>query len=959
MSYFEKTIYTAKYVWYSLLAVFLKGSRSYWSEKKTKYSFLKRGMEPPKQKLDSVKFTPSQVVQNLGKCHYEPFNKTVLKLDTIKKLIDNPDVKIVSFDIFDTLLFRPGFYPTDLFYLLANKVNSVYQIDFISLRLHAEEQLDNPYASLTDIYRFIEEQFHLPHHTICQLYEEELACEKQLLTLRRDIFSLYQHALSLHKRVIAVSDMYLPSSFLNEVLHAAGYTQLAKIYVSNECRARKDDGSLFNYVLKQENISSHEMLHIGDNYQSDFEIPFKQHIAAVYYPSIKDIIFQENSIYADILQRHLHLSQDPLTRILLCFALFEEFQDTTTAPKGPQMWDNIQQFTKMILGPVVFYVAHYIATNQTIQSQYDRVHFAARDGFLPKIAYDILTKHIHAIPSNYLYASRRAYFPLFYSSLEQFIRESMYFDMLDSLTFEGLLTQIITDQHTLQIIKQKLPAHVLQSFVKHNLENCLASLSLVQNEIQHYLSLMRTRATAYYRKQLISTTGREIVFDLGYSGSISNALTRISDMPVDKIYFWQTATNTQRDEQNGTKTFCLFSNNSQRQRIQLLYEELFSPLVGSSIGFDQNLNPVLEQISFSPAMKQTFHIIQGSTEKFIKSLCKRFGNLLPYLSIKDPEALHTVLLHMLEHSPYAETSLFKDVIFPDPLACDIDMTLESKLSIRRPGSVFDGTGFNNPQNYVHFPASTQPFHGKIAIHIHVFYMDVLQELLVYLEKFPVAFDLYITFPQTISQHNIRAVLNKQTLPGLRSIQLFTVENRGRDVAPWLITLKPFQEKYDLFCHLHTKKSKHIGPWCNRWRQYMYDNLLSAQKILPILSCFHQDNQLGVLFPKIFPELVKVCVSNDIPQEGNFGEITLINRLAGRMGIKRTYCYNLLFFSEGNMFWYRPQALKSLFDLNLQFSDFPVEPIGVGGTVAHAIERLPAFVCQATGYQAKAYDPQSF
>ena len=52
---------------------------------------------------------------------------------------------------------------------------------------------------------------------------------------------------------------------------------------------------------------------------------------------------------------------------------------------------------------------------------------------------------------------------------------------------------------------------------------------------------------------------------------------------------------------------------------------------------------------------------------------------------------------------------------------------------------------------------------------------------------------------------------------------------------------------------------------------------------------------------------------------------------------------------GTMFWYRPEALKPLFDLNLTEQDFPEEPLPVDGTIAHAIERLPVYIAWSQGY----------
>ena len=88
--------------------------------------------------------------------------------------------------------------------------------------------------------------------------------------------------------------------------------------------------------------------------------------------------------------------------------------------------------------------------------------------------------------------------------------------------------------------------------------------------------------------------------------------------------------------------------------------------------------------------------------------------------------------------------------------------------------------------------------------------------------------------------------------------------------------------------------------------------------------------------------------------GEFGEEYMINELLERMGFEYFIGRKDLFFSEGTMMWYRPKALKPLFDLKLELEEFPPEPIGVGGTIAHAMERLPALVCRLNGYEVKEF-----
>jgi rhamnosyltransferase len=52
---------------------------------------------------------------------------------------------------------------------------------------------------------------------------------------------------------------------------------------------------------------------------------------------------------------------------------------------------------------------------------------------------------------------------------------------------------------------------------------------------------------------------------------------------------------------------------------------------------------------------------------------------------------------------------------------------------------------------------------------------------------------------------------------------------------------------------------------------------------------------------------------------------------------------------GSEFWVRTKALKSLFDHDWQYGEFPEEPVGVDGTAMHAIERIYPFCAQNEGY----------
>jgi lipopolysaccharide biosynthesis protein len=52
-----------------------------------------------------------------------------------------------------------------------------------------------------------------------------------------------------------------------------------------------------------------------------------------------------------------------------------------------------------------------------------------------------------------------------------------------------------------------------------------------------------------------------------------------------------------------------------------------------------------------------------------------------------------------------------------------------------------------------------------------------------------------------------------------------------------------------------------------------------------------------------------------------------------------------------MFWARSEALSPLLKLNLDWDDYPQEPVASDGSMLHAFERLIPLVVQKSGYRA--------
>lgn len=231
---------------------------------------------------------------------------------------------------------------------------------------------------------------------------------------------------------------------------------------------------------------------------------------------------------------------------------------------------------------------------------------------------------------------------------------------------------------------------------------------------------------------------------------------------------------------------------------------------------------------------------------------------------------------------------------------------------------------------------------KIAVVAHLFYDDLAAEFMKYLKNIPVGYDLYIS-----TKPEARDVLDKyySNEIGRKRVKIRSVENRGRDMAPFVIEFKDDYPQYDLVCWLHSKKSTSYNSGLAGWREHLLENLLgSPKKISTIMSYFNRDAKLGLVFPEYYP-----AIERNIEWGANYNRV---EKLAKRMNI--TIDPNAkLEFAAGSMFWFRPIALMPLFDLKIKLEDFENGSENMtDGTLAHAIERLILFVVEKQGYKYK-------
>ncbi len=308
-------------------------------------------------------------------------------------------MKVSSFDIFDTCLVRRCGTPENFLNILSlrafnHEPQEWARQEFVAARRLTEQKLwqENPNYTLHDIWVEFDwsHQFLKPKKELCQL---ELELEREMLV---PVLSMRDKVNECRKRgdkIIFVSDMYLSSEFLIDILRNYGFYQEGDaLYVSCECGVLKMNGELFEYVRKQENLSSfRNWHHYGDNKQGDYNAPKKLGIKCTlinhaYTPYQQQWVDNDYSLgfkYPSILAglgRALHYSTE---------------------------WNAHTDFVLDIIAPFYCSLVYRMMKDAELCG-IKRLYFCARDAYMMFL---IAQKYQHLFPEielSFLYISREA-----------------------------------------------------------------------------------------------------------------------------------------------------------------------------------------------------------------------------------------------------------------------------------------------------------------------------------------------------------------------------------------------------------------------------------------------------------------------------------------------------------------------------------------------------------------------
>ena len=211
--------------------------------------------------------------------------------------------------------------------------------------------------------------------------------------------------------------------------------------------------------------------------------------------------------------------------------------------------------------------------------------------------------------------------------------------------------------------------------------------------------------------------------------------------------------------------------------------------------------------------------------------------------------------------------------------------------------------FNLPYKYKNLSITGLQNGVNIVVQAHVFYEDLINEIINKTNNIPIKFDLYITTNSTEKKKFIEQYVKAHSKANKFEVEVY--KNKGRDMLPLLFQLKNIIHHYKYLCHIHSKKSD-PSLYGEVWRQYLYDNLLgSSDLISEILHTFEENEKIGFMYPENFYKSTRLpfFIHRNFSNYLNY----FINKMFPGKKVGKELKYPI-----GNMFWARVDAIRQMF-----------------------------------------------
>lgn len=468
----------------------------------------------------------------------------------LKKYVKTYDV--ISFDLFDTLIKRKCSKPQDIFNLIFFLKNKKQNKTFLSDRVNWDNKNNESLLNINSIYK--KKKYNISKN-------DEFNTDLKLITLNKNLIEIYNYARKKKKKIILTTDIHYDKIQINKIINKLNL-KFEKKYISSELKKSKINSQIFAQIL--EDFKNLKILHIGDNYLSDYVVPRKLNIKSIYLPNKKEILKKTKIITFNKFNKNLDK---------IVFGILQnEFSDIFYKRKKLVI-ENLYDLGYLIYGPVILYYLIWI--NNSLDKK-NLLLFSLRDGYITKKLYDRFFSKKNTL-TEYIHVSRRAVIPATFFNFK---------DILNSFSrhrFRGKIKELFLKRFNLNFKNYK-DQKIISTLVPRDFKYLKNYLKPYKNYILNQAKKQRENFLLYLKKKL-KTKKSIFIVDPGYFGSAQIAIEKISEFRMRGLYWMGYPYKNHLSSLN--------YKNKDHLNLWYIFEPFFTSPYGSTINYTKKGEPIL------------------------------------------------------------------------------------------------------------------------------------------------------------------------------------------------------------------------------------------------------------------------------------------------------------------------------------------------------------------------------
>jgi FMN phosphatase YigB (HAD superfamily) len=616
-------------------------------------------------------------------------------IDSIEKILDG--ISCLSLDCFDTIYWRNFASPVDIFFELEKNVlfsqygiKAIHRINFEKkARFKRYINTGSTEVNLFEIYK--EGLAFLNDNEIINLIQSEIKTEIKYGYLFRPVIELIKAAKQKGIKVIIVSDTYLKSEELLQLIRSKESNidiLIDDVYTSCENLKSKADG-IWEYILADINIPAGEIVHIGDNYQSDYISASSFGINAIH-------LIQHSDTLEQILDARVNAGLQLIPNLRFKHGMPSPNHGILSEIKSDAK--SLHSIGFMSIGPIISGFANFINNkiNQfSNENKEYKVAFLMRDGYLPLLCLKSILPNSELCSLN---ISRfTAIAASFYSGSDilDFIKDGVNAGSIDSL-----LKQILLNTEEVKYFQEfsgRSSDNIFSSLIK------FISTNEIQANIIHRSYEIRKKLILHVLKETGVSDGHTLVLiDLGYNGTIQNKLNVILGKELNVTSYGIYLISNNNNLNNIDRVGLIDQRNYDQRAIESVtkyvatLEMMCTNESGSVVDYQEDGTPLLLKCSYSKSQIERIKVIQDGCVDFVKKFnstnCEENNYEEEYISSSVLSDLSRLLYFPLRHELLALSEFQFDVNLGSETSLELINFSKCEDDLRRLGIAYTGIG---------------------------------------------------------------------------------------------------------------------------------------------------------------------------------------------------------------------------------------------------------------------------